>query len=64
MLLSLIAVHLLLVWFAAASAPDRHRLAVLVEASSTAVDVGMGGGRHRLLPGPNWFGWGRDEDGD
>lgn len=49
--------HLLLLWFAAAS-PDGHRLAVLVEASSAAVDVGVGGRRHRLLPGPDRLGCG------
>lgn len=44
------ALHLLLLWFAGASSSDGHRLAVLVEASSAAVDVGVGGGRHWLLP--------------
>lgn len=52
--------HLLLLWFAAAS-PDGHRLAVLVEASSAAVDVGVGGRRHRLLPGPDRLGCGGGE---
>lgn len=45
-----------LVGLAAASSPDGHRLAVLVEASSAAVDVWVGGGRHRLLPGPDRLG--------
>lgn len=45
----------LLVWFAAASS-DGHRLAVLVEASTTAVDVGVGGRRHRLLSRSDGFG--------
>lgn len=49
--------HLLLVRLAAASPPDGHRLAVLVEAPPAAVDVGVSGGRHRLLPRPDGFGW-------
>lgn len=52
---------LLLLRLGAASSPDRHRLAVLVEASSAAVDVGVGGRRHRLLPGPD--GLSCEEDG-
>lgn len=45
-----------LFWLSTASSPDGHRLAVLVEASSAAVDVGVGGRRHRLLPGPDGLG--------
>lgn len=47
---------LLLVRLAAAPSSDGHRLAVLVEASSTAVNVGVGGGCHWLLPRPDGFG--------
>lgn len=52
--------NVLLLWFCAASPPDGHRLAVLVEAPA-AVDVGVGGRRHRLLPGPDGLGCGEDE---
>lgn len=54
--------NLLLLWFCAAPPSDGHRLAVLVEASSAAVDVGVGGRRHRLLPGPDGLGCGEDEE--
>lgn len=54
-------VNILLLWLCAASSPDGHRLAVLVEASSAAVDVGVGGRRHWLLPGPDGLGCGEDE---
>ena len=59
----------LLLWFAdagAAAPPDGHGLAVLVEAAPppAAVDVEMGGRRHRLLPGPDGLSWGtRDRGG-
>lgn len=57
---------LLLVWLGAAAtaapSPDGHRLAVLVEASPAAVDVGVGGGRHRLLPGPDRLGCGGEKE--
>jgi len=36
--------------------PDGDRLAVLVEAPPRAVDVGVGGGRHGLLAGPDGLG--------
>lgn len=52
---NLITNYLLLVRLAAAPS-DGHRLAVLVEASSTAVNVGVGGGCHWLLPRPDGFG--------
>lgn len=56
-LLKQTVVYSLLVWLAAAaSSPDRHRLAVLVEASSAAVDVRVSGRCHWLLPGPDGFG--------
>lgn len=58
----LVRLDSLLVRFAAASSPDGHRLAVLVEASPAAVDVGVSGRRHWLLPGPDGFGCRRDED--
>lgn len=54
--------YILLLWLCAASTPDGHRLAVLVEASSAAVDVGVGGRRHWLLPGPDGLGCGEDEE--
>lgn len=56
--------NLLLLRLRAASSSDGHRLAVLVEApsSSAAVDVGVGGGGHRLLPGPDGLGCGEDEE--
>lgn len=54
--------YLLLVRLAAAPSSDGHRLAVLVEASSTAVNVGVGGGCHWLLPRPDGFGWAEEED--
>lgn len=47
--------HSLLLWLYASS-PDGHCLAVLVEASSAAVDVGVGGGRHWLLARPDGLG--------
>lgn len=54
--------YLLLVRLAAAPSSDGHRLAVLVEASSTAVNVGVGGGCHWLLPRPDGFGWAEEGD--
>ena len=36
--------------------PDGDCLAVLVEAPSSAVDVGVGGGGHRLLARPDGLG--------
>lgn len=54
--------YLLLVRLGAAPSSDGHRLAVLVEASSTAVNVGVGGGCHWLLPRPDGFGWAEEED--
>lgn len=47
--------HSLLLRLAAPS-PDRHRLAVLVETPSAAVDVGVGGRCHGLLSGSDGFG--------
>ena len=38
------------------AAPDGNRLAVLVEAPPSAVDVGVGGGGHGLLAGPDGLG--------
>lgn len=61
---SLDCFYSVLVWFAAASSPDGHGLTVLVEASPAAVDVGVGGRRHWLLPGPDRLGWRREGRGE
>lgn len=49
-------VNSLLFWLAADTSPDGHRLAVLVEASSAAVEVRVSRRCHGLLPRPDGFG--------